>query len=38
MWGVTHVGKFNYRALLTPSWEIISNTGGTPGDEAHLRP
>ena len=25
-WGVTLVGKFNYWALFTPSWETISGT------------
>ena len=37
-WGVTLIGKFNYWALLTPSYEKkISGTGGIPGDEAHPR-
>ena len=26
------VGKFNYWALLTPSWEIFSGTEGTPDE------
>ena len=37
-WGVTLVGKFNYWALLTPSWEKISGTERTPGDGTHPRP
>ena len=37
-WGVTPIGEFNYRALLTLSWEIISGTEGTPRDETYPRP
>ena len=37
-WRVTLVGKFNYWALLTPSWEIFSRTEGTTGDGTHPRP
>ena len=35
---VTLVVGFLYWALLTPSWKIISGTGGTPGNEAHTGP
>ena len=37
-WGVTPVGEFNYRALLAPSWEIISGIEGTLRDGMYPRP
>ena len=35
---VALIGEFFYWALLTPSWDPLSGTGGVQGDDALTRP
>ena len=37
-WGVALVGEIFYSALLIPSWDPLSGTGGVQGDGAPTRP
>ena len=36
-WGVALIGEFFYWALLTPSWDPLSGTGGVLGDDTPRR-
>ena len=37
-WGIALVREFFYWALLSPSWDPLSNTGSVQGDDAPTMP